>query len=110
MVAIPYRFVFCLKLIFVFYSIDITISLKKVIYICFKNFIFLLAKRQLIGVVRDLRGVAYAFNSKVSYMMLFDWIFPTYTPILLQALDFWYNDPQVTTPVLKLFAELAQNR
>ncbi|KAK2166427.1 hypothetical protein LSH36_39g09000 [Paralvinella palmiformis] len=58
------------------------------------------AKRQLIGLARDLRGVAFAFNTKVSYMMLFEWI----------ALELWYPDPAVTTPVLKLFAELAQNR
>ena len=65
-----------------------------------------LVQRQLMGVVRDLRGIAYAFNSKISYMMLFDWIFPAYTPILLQALEVWYSEPQVTTPVLKLFAEV----
>ena len=67
-------------------------------------------QRHLIGLARDLRGVAFAFNTKVSYMMLFDWIYPAYTPILLRALELWYHDPSVTTPVLKLFAELAQNR
>lgn len=36
--------------------------------------------------------------------------YPAYTPILLRAIDLWYHDPQVTTPVLKLFAELVQNR
>merc|ERR1712018_870160 len=58
----------------------------------------------------DLRGVAFAFNTKTSYMMLFDWIYPAYTPILQRAVEIWYQDPQVTTPVLKLFAELVQNR
>ncbi len=33
-------------------------------------------QRQLIGLARDLRGVAFAFNTKVSYMMLFDWMYP----------------------------------
>ncbi|PSN46003.1 Exportin-7 [Blattella germanica] len=68
------------------------------------------AKKALIGLARDLRGLAFAFNTKTSYMMLFDWIYPNYTPILLHAVDLWYHDPQVTTPVLKLFAELVQNR
>ncbi|XP_074643906.1 exportin-7-like [Tubulanus polymorphus] len=68
------------------------------------------AKRSLIGLARDLRGVAFAFNTKTSYMMLFDWIYPTYTPILLRAIELWYCDPSVTTPVLKLMAEVAQNR
>ena len=36
--------------------------------------------------------------------------YPNYTPILLHSVDLWYHDPQVTTPVLKLFAELVQNR
>ena len=36
--------------------------------------------------------------------MLFDWIYPAYTPVLQRAIEIWYQDPQVTTPVLKLFA------
>ncbi|XP_044593823.1 exportin-7 isoform X2 [Cotesia glomerata] len=68
------------------------------------------AKKALIGIARDLRGLAYAFNTKTSYMMLFDWIYPNYTPILLHAIELWHHEPQVTTPVLKLFAELVQNR
>lgn len=34
------------------------------------------AKKALIGLARDLRGLAYAFNTKTSYMMLFDWMYP----------------------------------
>ncbi|XP_014602187.1 PREDICTED: exportin-7 isoform X4 [Polistes canadensis] len=68
------------------------------------------AKKALIGVARDLRGIAYAFTTKTSYMMLFDWIYPNYTPILLHAVELWHHEPQVTTPVLKLFAELVLNR
>jgi len=68
------------------------------------------AKKALIGLARDLRGLAFAFNTKPSYMMLFDWIYPSYTPILLHAMELWYREPQVTTPVLKLFAELVHNR
>ncbi|XP_018901722.1 exportin-7 isoform X2 [Bemisia tabaci] len=68
------------------------------------------AKKALIGLARDLRGLAYAFNTKASYVLLFEWIYPAYTPILLHALELWYREPQVTTPVLKLFAELVHNR
>ncbi|GIY83512.1 hypothetical protein CDAR_221582 [Caerostris darwini] len=67
-------------------------------------------KKKLIGLARDLRGLAFAFNTKISYMMLFEWIYPTYTPILHRAIEMWYHDPDVTTPVLKLFAELVVNR
>ncbi|XP_037791669.1 exportin-7 isoform X1 [Penaeus vannamei] len=68
------------------------------------------AKKGLIGLARDLRGLAYAFNTKTSYMMLFDWIYPTYTGVLVRGVEIWSHDPQITTPVLKLFAELVQNR
>ena len=67
-------------------------------------------RKTVIGLARDLRGIAFAFNTKTSYMMLFDWIYPAYTPVLQRAIEIWYQDPQVTTPVLKLFAELVQNR
>ncbi|EEC05625.1 Exportin-7-A, putative, partial [Ixodes scapularis] len=68
------------------------------------------AKKMLIGLARDLRGLVFAFNTKTSYMMLFEWIYPTYFPILHRALELWYHDPCVSTPVLKLVAELVQNR
>lgn len=67
-------------------------------------------RKTVIGLARDLRGLAFAFNTKTSYMMLFDWIYPAYTPILQTAVEMWFSDPQVTTPILKLFAELVQNR
>ena len=67
-------------------------------------------RKTVIGLARDLRGIAFAFNTKTPYMMLFDWIYPAYTPVLQRAIEVWYQDPQVTTPVLKLFAELVQNR
>ncbi|GBP42745.1 Exportin-7-B [Eumeta japonica] len=68
------------------------------------------AKKTLIGLARDLRGLAFAFNTKTTYMMLFDWIYPIYMNILLRGVELWYADPTLTTPVLKLMAELAQNR
>lgn len=32
------------------------------------------ARKELIGLSRDLRGLTHAFNSKNPYMMLFDWM------------------------------------
>ncbi|XP_055588183.1 exportin-7 isoform X1 [Uranotaenia lowii] len=68
------------------------------------------ARKELIGLSRDLRGLTYAFNAKNPYMMLFDWIYPDYSPILIKAVELWAHDPTVTTPVLKLFTELVYNR
>ncbi|OWR55435.1 exportin-7 isoform 1, partial [Danaus plexippus plexippus] len=36
--------------------------------------------------------------------------YPVYMKLLLRGLEVWFNDPAVTTPVLKLAAELAMNR
>uniref|UniRef100_A0A2K5JDU3 Importin N-terminal domain-containing protein n=1 Tax=Colobus angolensis palliatus TaxID=336983 RepID=A0A2K5JDU3_COLAP len=69
-----------------------------------------LGTRTLVGLVRDLRGIAFAFNAKTSFMMLFEWIYPSYMPILQRAIELWYHDPACTTPVLKLMAELVHNR
>lgn len=33
-------------------------------------------QRTLVGLCRDIRGLAFAFNSKNSYMMLFEWMYP----------------------------------
>ncbi|CAG0919166.1 unnamed protein product [Notodromas monacha] len=68
------------------------------------------AKKALIGFARDLRGIAFAFNSKPSYAMLFDWFYPEYSAVMLKALEIWYMEPSVTTPILKLYGELVQNR
>lgn len=46
------------------------------------------AKKGLIGLARDLRGLAYAFNTKTSYMMLFDWMYPfleSYVTVVTQG-------------------------
>lgn len=32
------------------------------------------AMRTIIGLARDLHGIAFAFNTKSSYTMLFDWM------------------------------------
>ncbi|KAM9531618.1 LOW QUALITY PROTEIN: ran-binding protein 17 [Guaruba guarouba] len=68
------------------------------------------AKRMLIGLARDLRGIAFALNTKTSYTMLFDWIYPTYISVLQRPIELWYREPVCTTPILKLMAELLQNR
>ncbi|XP_055684267.1 ran-binding protein 16 isoform X2 [Lutzomyia longipalpis] len=68
------------------------------------------AKKALIGLSRDLRGLACVLGTKSAYMMFFEWIYPDYTPILIRALELWGHDPTVTTPILKLFAEFVHNR
>jgi len=69
-----------------------------------------LAMKTLIGLARDLRGLIFAFNTKSSYAMLFDIIYPNFTEVLNKALEVWSHEPAVTTPVLKMMTEMALNR
>lgn len=43
-------------------------------------------------------------------MMLYEWLYPNYFPVLLRGIELWYHEPVLTTPILKLMCELAQNR
>uniref|UniRef100_A0A8C8SQD7 RAN binding protein 17 n=1 Tax=Pelusios castaneus TaxID=367368 RepID=A0A8C8SQD7_9SAUR len=86
--------------------LPLTVSFETVIQI-FNN---RAVERMLIGLARDLRGIAFALNTKTSYTMLFDWIYSAYLPILQRAIELWYREAACTTPILKLMAELLQNR
>merc|ERR1719261_1582151 len=74
-------------------------------------------KGPLIGLCRDLRGIGLACTSCEPYAMLFDWLVdnpkqPTASRVTLfsRALDAWWDDPEVTTPLLKFMAEFVNNK
>ncbi|XP_021031482.1 ran-binding protein 17 isoform X1 [Mus caroli] len=92
------------------FMLPLTVSFETVLQIFNNNFKQEEVKRMLIGLARDLRGIAFALNTKTSYTMLFDWIYPAYLPALQRAIERWYGEPACTTPILKLLAELMQNR
>ncbi|XP_026636558.1 ran-binding protein 17 isoform X1 [Microtus ochrogaster] len=91
------------------FMLPLTVTFETVLQI-FNNFKQEEVKRMLIGLARDLRGIAFALNTKTSYTMLFDWMYPAYLPVLQRAIERWYGEPACTTPILKLLAELMQNR
>lgn len=62
------------------------------------------------GMARDLKGVISAFNTKSSYGMLFDWLYPNFTTLMQNAVQKWYLEPSVTTPILKVMGEMVLNR
>nr|CAB3267798.1 exportin-7-A-like [Phallusia mammillata] len=66
--------------------------------------------RTLIGLARDIRGITYSFNCKNTYAMLFELVYPTFTDIVQSAMELWYPDPTLTTPILRMFGELVLNR
>ncbi|KAL2511701.1 ARM repeat superfamily protein [Abeliophyllum distichum] len=67
-------------------------------------------KYALIGLMRDLRGIAMATNSRRTYGFLFDWIYPAHMPIVLRGISHWADKPEVTTPLLKFMAEFVLNK
>ncbi|KAM7472621.1 hypothetical protein LguiA_010804 [Lonicera macranthoides] len=67
-------------------------------------------KFALIGLMRDLRGIAMATNSHRTYGLLFDWLYPAHMQILLKGISHWADTPEVTTPLLKFMAEFVLNK
>ncbi|KAI4300942.1 hypothetical protein L6164_034268 [Bauhinia variegata] len=67
-------------------------------------------KYALIGLMRDLRGIAIATNSRRTYGFLFDWLYPARMPLILKGITHWADTPEVTTPLLKFVAELVLNK
>ncbi|KAE9603461.1 hypothetical protein Lalb_Chr11g0061181 [Lupinus albus] len=67
-------------------------------------------KHALIGLMRDLRGIAMATNSRRTYGLLFDWLYPAHMPLLLKGISHWTDSPEVTTPLLKFMAEFVLNK
>lgn len=64
----------------------------------------------LIGLLRDLRGVVMACANRRTYTLFFEWIYPAFTPLLQRACVAYFAQPDVTTPLLKLYSELVYNK
>uniref|UniRef100_A0A7R9U4R6 Importin N-terminal domain-containing protein n=1 Tax=Pinguiococcus pyrenoidosus TaxID=172671 RepID=A0A7R9U4R6_9STRA len=68
------------------------------------------ARMAIIGVCRDLRGVAAATHNKKTYHLLFEALYPIHFPIFRRAVETWHDDPSVITSVLKFLCEFVQNK
>ena len=64
----------------------------------------------LIGALRDLRGVVSACSNRRTYSLFFEWVYPDFTPVLQHAASAYYDCPDVTSPLLKLYGELVFNK
>lgn len=67
-------------------------------------------KRAVIGLCRDIRGVAVACHTKTTYSLLFDWLYPNVFSILLRSVELWADCSEIMSPLLKVIVELCQNR
>lgn len=67
-------------------------------------------KQAIIGVCRDLRGITSATHNRKTYGSLFEVLYPAYFPVIVRAAEEWYDDPSVTTAVLKFMQEFSYNK
>ncbi|KAJ7516733.1 hypothetical protein O6H91_22G068900 [Diphasiastrum complanatum] len=67
-------------------------------------------KFALIGLMRDMRGLTMATNSRRTFGLLFEWLYPAHTPLLVRATSHWVDTPEVTNPLLKFMAEFVFNK
>ncbi|XP_078427480.1 ARM repeat superfamily protein isoform X2 [Wolffia australiana] len=67
-------------------------------------------KYALIGLMRDLRGIAMATNSRRTYGQFFDWFYPSHISLLLKGIAHWADTPEVTTTLLKFMSEFVFNK
>ncbi|KAF8061166.1 XPO7 [Scenedesmus sp. PABB004] len=63
-----------------------------------------------VGLFRDLRGVAAATSTRRTYGLLFDWMYPDHCRAVLCCLEAFADVPAVTTPLLKFVSEFAFNK
>ncbi|GMS80054.1 hypothetical protein PENTCL1PPCAC_2229, partial [Pristionchus entomophagus] len=64
----------------------------------------------IIGMCRDVRGIATACTTKALYQILFDWLYPEMFEVMQKAMETWPEKAEVTTPILRFLGELCQNR
>jgi len=67
-------------------------------------------KLALIGVFRDLRGIASATNNRRSYCSFFEMLYPNFFPIFSRTAEIWYDSQPVMTALLKFLQELTLNK
>jgi exportin-7 len=67
-------------------------------------------RRPLIGVFRDLRGVAASLHNRRTYGLLFELLHPNHLPLLAKAADIWHDQPDVIISVLRFLHEFCHNK
>eukprot|EP00978_Attheya_sp_CCMP212_P036794 scaffold169478_cov55-Attheya_sp.AAC.2 len=68
------------------------------------------ARRPLIGVFRDLRGIAASLHNRRTYGMLFDVMQPQHMPLFSRVADAWWDQPDVIISLLRFMQEFCHNK
>jgi exportin-7 len=67
-------------------------------------------RRPLIGVFRDLRGIAASLHNRKTYSALFDILHPQHLPLLAKVADIWYDQTDVIISLLRFLHEFCHNK
>lgn len=68
------------------------------------------ARRPLIGVFRDLRGIASSLHNRKSYAMLFELMYPAHLPFMAKVADAWHDQVDVIVSLLRFLQEFCHNK
>lgn len=64
----------------------------------------------LIGVFRDLRGIAASLHNRKTYSALFDIMHPNHLPLLAKVADIWHDQTDVIISLLRFLHEFCHNK
>lgn len=67
-------------------------------------------RRPLIGVFRDLRGIAASLHNRKTYSSLFDILHPNHLPLLAKVADVWHDQTEVIISLLRFLHEFCHNK
>ncbi|GJJ68840.1 exportin-7 [Entomortierella parvispora] len=63
----------------------------------------------LLGMFKDLRGFVTSITNRRQFTLFFEWFYPTYTPIVLRAIELWPQD-ELGIATLRFWHEFATNK
>jgi exportin-7 len=67
-------------------------------------------RRPLVGVFRDLRGIAASLHNRKTYCTLFEILHPQHLPLLAKVADVWYDQTDVIISLLRFLHEFCHNK
>jgi exportin-7 len=67
-------------------------------------------RQPLIGVFRDLRGIAASLHNRKTYSALFDIMHPQHLPLLSKVADAWHDQTDVVISLLRFLHEFCHNK
>mmetsp|Transcript_45192 Transcript_45192/g.94800 ORF Transcript_45192/g.94800 Transcript_45192/m.94800 type:complete len:1112 (+) Transcript_45192:332-3667(+) len=68
------------------------------------------ARMPLIGIFRDLRGVAMSLHNRRTFGLLFDILEPRHMPLFSKVGDLWHDQPDVMISLLRFMHEFCHNK